>query len=126
MRAVLATPLAQTVFGQHRLFAADQAQIRSNSMSTTDSVDRAPMMHTATKSNAFREILKQMGAGHKPEPKLWSTFVAAQNDGLRTGPKIGEKVPDFTLPDQDGKEWSLRELMGPQGLLLIFSRSADW
>ena len=83
-------------------------------------------MDSATKSNAFREVLKQMGAGQKPEPKLWSTFVAAQNDGLKTGPKIGAKVPDFTLSDQDGKQLSLHELMGPKGLLLIFSRSADW
>jgi hypothetical protein len=83
-------------------------------------------MDTATKSNAFREVLKQMRAGQKPELQLWSTFVAAQNDGLKTGPKIGVKVPSFTLPDQNGKPRSLHELTGPKGLLLIFSRSADW
>ena len=95
-------------------------------MNTSDSGDRTAMMGSATKANAFREVLKQMGAGQRPEPKLWSTFVAAQNDGLKTGPKIGEKVPDFSLPDQIGKQRSLHELMGPSGLLLIFSRSADW
>ena len=95
-------------------------------MNTNDSSDRAATMDTSTKSNAFREILKQMSAGQKPEPKLWSTFVAAQNDGLKTGPKIGEKVPAFALPDQNGEQRSLQELTGPNGLLLIFSRSADW
>ena len=95
-------------------------------MNKTDSGDRPATMDSTTKSDAFHEILKQMGAGQKPDPKLWSTFVAAQNDGLKTGPKIGEKVPDFTLPDQNGQQRSLRELMGPKGLLLIFSRSADW
>ena len=95
-------------------------------MNTTDSADRAATMDSTTKSNAFREVLKQMGAGQKPDPKLWSTFVAAQNDGLKTGPKIGEKVPDFTLPDQEGRQRSFQELMGPKGLLLVFSRSADW
>jgi hypothetical protein len=118
--------LTLMAFGHLRSFAADQTQIRSKPMSTTNSDDRAATMDTATKSNAFREVLKQMGAGQKPAPALWSTFVAAQNDGLRTGPRIGQKVPDFTLPDQNGGQRSLHELMGPKGLLLIFSRSADW
>jgi len=56
----------------------------------------------------------------------WLQFVEAQNDGYQTGPAIGEKVPDFSLPDQYGKRWALPELMGPNGLLLVFSRSADW
>jgi hypothetical protein len=109
-----------------RLFAADSPQNGSTSMSTSESGDRVATMDTATKANAFREVLKQMGAGQKPSPQLWSTFVAAQNDGLRTGPKIGEKVPDFTLPDQHGQQLSLHDLMGPKGLLLVFLRSADW
>jgi hypothetical protein len=95
-------------------------------MGITDSADGAATMDTATKASAFREVLAKMGAGEKVDPKLWSTFVAAQNDGLKTGPKIGEKVPDFRLPGQDGKEFSLHDLMGPKGLLLVFSRSADW
>ena len=45
---------------------------------------------------------------------------------IRTGPEIGQKVPDFTLTDQHGQNRSLNELMGPNGLLLVFSRSADW
>jgi hypothetical protein len=67
-------------------------------MDITDSGDRTARMDTTTKSNAFREVFKQMGAGQKPEPKLWSTFVAAQNDGLKTGPKIGEQVPSSSCP----------------------------
>jgi len=37
-----------------------------------------------------------------------------------------ERVPPFRLPDQKGKQRSLRDLAGPGGLLLVFSRSADW
>jgi hypothetical protein len=83
-------------------------------------------MDSAVKANAFREVLKHLGSGEKLDPKLWAEFVAAQNDDLKTGPKIGEKIPDFTLPDEKGKQWPLRELMGPKGLLLVFVRSADW
>ena len=70
--------------------------------------------------------LGQMAAGQKIDPALWDEFVAAQNDALATGPKVSERVPDFTLSDQNGKAWPLRELMGPNGLLLVFVRSADW
>ena len=89
-------------------------------------LDTAPTMDSAVKTNSFHEVLKQMGAGQKIDPKLWDQFVAAQNDGITTGPRVGEKVPDFTLPDQNGKQWSLHDLMGPKGLLLVFTRSADW
>lgn len=93
-------------------------------MSSTES--QGATMDSAVKADAFREVLKKMGAGERPDPKLWGQFVAAQNDDLKTGPRIGEKVPDFTLPDQSGKRWSRHDLMGPHGLLLVFVRSADW
>lgn len=42
------------------------------------------------------------------------------------GPRVGSTVPDFTLPDQDGTPRRLRSLFGPLGMVLVFSRSADW
>ena len=42
------------------------------------------------------------------------------------GPQVGDTVPDFTLPDQDGRSRTLDSLMGPEGLVLVFYRSADW
>ena len=83
-------------------------------------------MDAQSKANAFHEVLKKMAAGEKVDPALWNDFVTAQNDDLKTGPAVGERVPDFTLPDQYGKEHSLHQLMGPNGLLLVFTRSADW
>lgn len=119
--------LATTTIGSVYLLAADGSPSGSAPMTTTaDSSDQAATMSTVTKADAFREVLKKMGAGEKVDPQLWNTFVAAQNDGLQTGPKIGSKVPDFSLPDQNGKQLSLHELMGPKGLLLVFLRSADW
>jgi hypothetical protein len=83
-------------------------------------------MDQATKANIFHEVLKRRAAGENIDPALWNDFVTAQNDDLRTGPKVGDKVPDFTLPDQNDTEHSLQQLMGPKGLLLVFVRSADW
>ena len=52
---------------------------------------------------------------------------AIQAPDVRTlGPKIGERVPDFTLPDQHGDRRSLRSLLGAKGTVLVFFRSADW
>ncbi len=83
-------------------------------------------MDSAVKAAAFHQVLAQMAAGEKLDPALWNRFVDAQNDGLRTGPAVGSRVPDFALPDQDGRLRSFADLAGPNGLLLVFTRSADW
>jgi AhpC/TSA family len=93
---------------------------------STNIAEGVATMDQATKANIFHEVLKKRAAGENVDPALWNDFVSAQNDALRTGPGIGEKVPDFTLPDQNGKQHSLQQLMGPKGLLLVFVRSADW
>ncbi len=45
---------------------------------------------------------------------------------IATGPEIGTKIPEFSLPDQTGQSRTLASLRGPQGLVLVFYRSADW
>jgi hypothetical protein len=42
------------------------------------------------------------------------------------GPQVGERVPDFSLPDQTGRPVSLASILGPNGAILMFYRSADW
>lgn len=42
------------------------------------------------------------------------------------GPAVGQKIPAFTARDQFGKEQKLSTLAGPNGLVLLFVRSADW
>jgi peroxiredoxin len=39
---------------------------------------------------------------------------------------VGERVPDFSLPDQFGQLQSLDSIRGPNGTMLLFHRSADW
>lgn len=84
-------------------------------------------MDTQTKAFVLHDMIRRFAAGEADiQPTEWQAFVEAQNDGSRTGPAIGEHVPDFVLPDQYGNSRPLQELMGPQGLLLVFTRSADW
>ena len=47
-------------------------------------------------------------------------------DLSKVGPRIGERVPDFTLQDQTGRMRTLASVMGPKGAMLVFFRSADW
>ena len=47
-------------------------------------------------------------------------------DVSKLGPQVGERLADFRLQDQNGKVWTRDALMGPNGLMLVFSRSADW
>ena len=42
------------------------------------------------------------------------------------GPQVGETVPDFKLSDQFGETQTLDSVMRPNGLMLLFHRSADW
>ena len=42
------------------------------------------------------------------------------------GPQVGERVPEFRLPDQNGRIQTLESIMGPNGAMLLFHRSADW
>jgi cytochrome oxidase Cu insertion factor (SCO1/SenC/PrrC family) len=46
--------------------------------------------------------------------------------GRDYGPAAGTKMPDFELQDQNGKPHSLDSLLGPQGAVILFYRSADW
>lgn len=43
-----------------------------------------------------------------------------------TGVPVGQKIPDFRLPDQTGKLRDFNSLKGPNGAALYFMRSADW
>ena len=61
---------------------------------------------------------------------MCGTLLVAQAPPLpdveRFGPQVGQTVPDFGLVDQRGDRHDLASLMGRTGLMLVFSRSADW
>jgi hypothetical protein len=42
------------------------------------------------------------------------------------GVPAGEPAPSFRARDQFAKEQTLSSVMGPNGLVLLFFRSADW
>jgi hypothetical protein len=42
------------------------------------------------------------------------------------GPKVGDALPEFSLRDQTAQVKSLKSLLGPNGAIIVFFRSADW
>jgi cytochrome oxidase Cu insertion factor (SCO1/SenC/PrrC family) len=55
-----------------------------------------------------------------------STGQPAVVDVDAIGPRVGQQVPSFDLPDQNGQRRTLSSLLGPKGGMLVFFRSADW
>jgi len=54
-----------------------------------------------------------------------SLFAQDKKDAKQEGPppmtlKVGEKVPDFTLKDQNGKDVSLHDFAGKKNVVLAF------
>lgn len=80
----------------------------------------------AEKAAIMREFGRLRAAGQPISPELQAAHVNATNDGYATGPNPGQRIPEFTLPDQHGASRSLEDLAGPNGLLLVFYRSANW
>ena len=54
------------------------------------------------------------------------TDIPAGSRGMVSGPEIGEQIPDFSAYDQNGNLVSLGDVMGPNGAMVVFHRSADW
>jgi len=51
-----------------------------------------------------------------------AAISTATAQALRTALKVGDKAPDFSLPNGDGKEVKLSDLTSRSPVLLIFYR----
>ena len=65
--------------------------------------------------------------------KAWTLGIAAglvtlaQNPRpAKTGPAVGAVVPAFSATDQNGRIQTLQSVLGAEGVMLVFFRSADW
>lgn len=64
----------------------------------------------------------QTAALQPQEPREESLRI----DVSTLGPQVGESVPDFTLADHENQTWTLASIMGQNGAMLVFVRSANW
>ncbi|HEV2045780.1 MAG TPA: hypothetical protein VGQ95_04195 [Chthoniobacterales bacterium] len=49
-------------------------------------------------------------------------YVLRQVPASMSAPRVGEKAPEFALPDQNNKQVALADLISPKGAVLIFYR----
>lgn len=86
------------------------------------------MQYQRARLRAIRAVSAAIaiGIGLTPARSLALGQGPALPDVQKLGPQVGSHVPAFELSDQNGQQRSLQSLMGPKGLMLVFSRSADW
>jgi len=72
-------------------------------------------------------VLLALQMAHAQQPAPATPRPAAPVINVQAlGPQVGRRIPAFTLADQNGTPRTLRSLMGPNGLMLVLYRSADW
>jgi hypothetical protein len=49
-------------------------------------------------------------------------YLVRQVPASTSAPRVGEKAPEFALPDQNNKQVALADLISPKGAVLIFYR----
>ena len=47
-------------------------------------------------------------------------------DPTQAGPRVGQSVPAFALPDQSGRIATSESVRGARGAVIVFYRSALW
>ena len=83
------------------------------------------MFNTPTARGALLALISSLAAA----PALAQNFltdIPAGSRGMVSGPEVGERIPDFSAYDQNGNLASLGDVMGPNGAMVVFYRSADW
>ena len=63
---------------------------------------------------------------NQPPEEVRPNFRTPENYDFPTGPAIGDMLPDFTLPDQNGRPVTFSEARGGNRALVMFHRSARW
>lgn len=74
----------------------------------------------------YKKFIEDIASGKPLTEEQIRHHVALQNRGTRSGLDIGLPAPEFRLQDQAGKERSRDELTGPNGLVVVFSRTVLW
>lgn len=70
--------------------------------------------------------LKRLGAIWAAATALGAGAALAQTEEALPGPEVGAEAPAFEARDHTGATRTFADLTGPDGLLLLFFRSADW
>lgn len=71
-------------------------------------------------------MIERDDKGFEAPVPVGSPARAGLPDGQSTGPEIGERLPDFELPDANGVPLNFHRDRGGRKAVLVFYRSAIW
>jgi hypothetical protein len=71
-----------------------------------------------------RDSLGDYAITHGRRHLSWNRIQCYSSE--QPGVAVGKSAPTFHARDQSGKEQTISSLMGRNGLVLVFFRSADW
>jgi hypothetical protein len=81
-------------------------------------------MSAETKAR-LTEVVDRIRSGKPVSMDEFRFHIEHQNLEVKSGPSVGARLPDFKLADQQGRMRGLADLTGPNGLLLVFARTAN-
>ena len=85
------------------------------------------IMDAKAKADILHGVVRKFGGGGGDiTSEEWGRSSPPRTTAIAPGRKSARGFPISRLPDQHGKTRTLKDLSGPNGLLLVFSRSADW
>jgi hypothetical protein len=53
-------------------------------------------------------------------------LAVLDGQNIKTGPAVGDRAPDFSAQDQEGRRQTLKSVSGLKGTMLVSFRSAGW
>ena len=71
-------------------------------------------------------FLVQCAGAAPPSPSPAAPAAPGATAGSGPGLAVGDRLPPFEAPDQDGQRQDFGTLRGENGLLLNFNRSVVW
>jgi hypothetical protein len=74
----------------------------------------------------YEDLLSRWQGGLPITEEEWLAHFDHQNQAAVDGIERGTIAPGFSLVDQHGQRRGPRDLLGEDGLLLVFVRGTDW
>jgi cytochrome oxidase Cu insertion factor (SCO1/SenC/PrrC family) len=100
--------------------------IEDDSAGTKEEQLTSKMFHTFRAAIAAASIVLTVASTVGSMARQQANTPVTPLDVETVGPQVGDALPDFSLRDQRGQVRSLKSLLGPNGAVIVFFRSADW
>ena len=68
----------------------------------------------------MRTTITRTGTRTGPSSGVLALVLGATMTAQAASPNVGEKAPDFSLPDQNGKQVKLSDFVGRKNVVLAF------